>query len=377
MANFILSFPNWIDSTYFVPVFMGGDWRTTAPLDLLKTRFVTEAARSQTDAILDTQFDVYYPAPRDHRVMVVPIHNVSDLGKHRNRYTNTPKFSGVSVGASAIQGASSITVQASTTVAATLTDGDYFQIAGDSTVYKVSATVSLAAGGSDTLSFSPVLTSALSGGEAITCLTGDYTTPLHDSGWVDTWPILYPWGSIGINHPQWWTGKLERERRAEIPLPIVDVLSSPVNAQYQRVEIDDTQNEDEVIDLGRLFDSPGWQPSRNFGYGNSLVWEYGTEVQTALGGARWYRVVDGRRVVRITVSALDEQEAFTQGFDMQAVLRTDRQLVFIYDPDDTEHLFRRTMVCTMRKVNPLVNTSHGPSGQRLWGTTYELEEVIE
>jgi hypothetical protein len=42
-------------------------------------------------------------------------------------------------------------------------------------------------------------------------------------------------------------------------------------------------------------------------------------------------------------------------FELARRTNTTRQLVFVTDPDDTYHMHRRAMLCTMGKLSPIRN----------------------
>lgn len=192
-----------------------------------------------------------------------------------------------------------------------------------------------------------------------------------DSGWSDLYPVVYPWGTLASWHPSFVDGRITDEDAALFPMPWWHLFNAAVIGRYVLVEIDDRNSAIGYIDVPRLFVSPGWQPTLNLIYGASQAWEPRTEVVESYGGAEFFEVLEGRRIMRFGFDYLPDNEALVQAGDMQRRLGIDGQLFFIFDPTDTTHRHRRSFLCRMRSLNPLEYAVFGRMK-----ATYELSEVI-
>ena len=134
----------------------------------------------------------------------------------------------------------------------------------------------------------------------------DFSSTVDDSGWIDAWPVVYPFGSLPWGSPSWWGGQISSEVAASYRAPIVYVLPQSTNARYVRVEIADSTNSVGYVQIGRCFVADAWQPVRNMVYGASLAWENRSEVQESLGGAEFYNNKASPRVVRISFENMSE-----------------------------------------------------------------------
>lgn len=202
--------------------------------------------------------------------------------------------------------------------------------------------------------------------------TQDSTGPaLIDSGWKDLFPIVYPTGTLPWGNPSLWDGRMTDEDAAIFPMPIVEVWDAVVVARWWLIEIDDTSSDIGYVEVPRVFLAPGWQPTINISYGANQVFEPQTTVQLSRGGAEFFDVQPGRRVVRFGIEYLSDEELVTQVVDMQRRLGINGQVFWIFDPDDTTQKHRRSFLARMRRLSPLEYQAAG-----FGSTAYELSEVI-
>ncbi|MDQ0462640.1 hypothetical protein QO010_000388 [Caulobacter ginsengisoli] len=202
-------------------------------------------------------------------------------------------------------------------------------------------------------------------------LAPDFTSTVATSGWRSVWPSVYPFGTLPWGAPNWWTGQYPADQIEAYTGTLVFILTSPANARYIRVELDDTANANGFVEAGRVFAADGWQPVRNMVYGASLAWESRTEVQEALSGAEYFNVRTPVRVARFALDALGEDEAMANAFEIQRAMGVDDELLFVWDPDDTTHALRRQFLCRMRTLSPIENP-----GPDRWKAPFEVKELL-
>lgn len=182
---------------------------------------------------------------------------------------------------------------------------------------------------------------------------GDFTSPVYDSGWFNAWPIIYPVYTPPCGGGSFIDGRLSAEDAVGYNLNVIHVASAAYYARYVRVEIADTGNPDGYVDLGRLVCASGWQPTNYLDVGARLGWATTTSEQEADGGARYFKVTPRRRTASFAVSNLDTTEAMSAPFEMMRQLGLAGQLFFVFDPDDTAQLFRRSFLATLRQLDPI------------------------
>lgn len=178
----------------------------------------------------------------------------------------------------------------------------------------------------------------------------DFVTNAFDSGELDAWPSIYPFGSVPFGADNWWGGKpTERDRRGVNPT-LVYVLPQSMLVRRLRVEVFDEGNADGFIQAGRLFVADGWQPSFNVTVGSlGHSWEDQSLLTAALSGAEYADVRAKRRVARVAFEFLTEAEAM-QLFDIIRLVGTTREVLYVHDPDETTHALRRRFLGRLRQL---------------------------
>lgn len=355
-----MGFPNYIDGDFYNVVFTGGDW--VLPLTNLKSPRLSLPARAASAGNSDTWFDVDLGGLRNITLGAIPSSSSTLDGQYRKRISDTPAFSNdTTVGANASSGASSISLEAPSSGDITVTSGDFFTIGGY--LYKSDTTVTISASSSDTISLASAsgndihnstLQDDITDGDNVTCNTGDYSSALYDSGTVDIFQIIYPFGSLPWEHPSYWTGKITEEERINNAFPIVDILiDSPVIGRYVRYEFFDSGNTSD-FEISRLFLTPGWQPSINPIYGASIRYQSDTNYDKTDGGEKVFDVKQGYRVFPFTIDNLPKNEALTQALEAQKKLGKDKQLFFIFDPEDDVNISRLSFTATVEELDPII-----------------------
>lgn len=131
------------------------------------------------------------------------------------------------------------------------------------------------------------------------------------------------------------------------------------SARYWRFNINDDNNPDTYVEIGRLVIAGGFQPSVNMSYGAGMGFDPGDDArENTIGGATVY---DARRVRRTFVGSLErmtEAEAFDDWQAIQMRHGRTRQLFVAYDPDDTTRLWKRSFLGVFRELNAIEHPFH-------------------
>jgi len=354
-----MGFPNYIDNTFFNVVLTGGDWKL--PLTNLQDDRLSLPALADGSSNSATWFDIDLGAPRDISLGAIPSTSSTIEGQRRLRISNTPSFSNsATVGADASIGATSVTFQAPVGVALPVVSGDFFTIG--ETLYKSNTTLTVSGGATGVINLASVATndihnatvqSALSVGDTIRCNTGDFSAPVFDSTQKDIFDRIYEWGSLPFQHPSYWNGKTTEEERQTLKFPIIDtMLLEAVVGTYARYEFFDSTNPSDFA-ISRCFLTPGWQPSINPVYGAAFQYQTDTEFEKSWGGEKSYSQKQAYRTLTFSIDHLPESEALTQALEMQRIQGINKQMFFIFDPDDVENLHRRSFTATLQSLNSL------------------------
>lgn len=370
MAAPVLCYPNFIDSTFADVVIGGGAWETTLPVVNLADPVFSKVAQSASAANADTRFDLDLGQLRGCRAIAIPYHNIRLTGEYRARGSSSPKWTGATVNTNASLGASSVTFLAGAT-AVNVAAGEIFRFEGDATVYKATNTVAISAAGTGVVNISPVLADAVTAGDDITCHSPDLTAPEVDTGQIDVFNVIYPFNSIDYTHPSFWSGLPTEEQRQNERFPIVSFLSELEVVRYWRFEFFDSTNPDGYLRFPRLFIVPGYQPTKGIAYGAQHGFLTDTQVDTALGGRRIYNRQPTIRTLQFALQHLPADEAYANAFDLIRDAGIDRQLFFIFDPDNNELMHRRAFAATLSQLTPL----QYPYFDNI-SAAFELREVV-
>lgn len=199
----------------------------------------------------------------------------------------------------------------------------------------------------------------------------DFSVIAYDSGVIPVWESVYSTAELEWEFDNFWFGQLQEEEREGFTLNLIHIPEEPVANRYVRFNFWDETNADGFVQFGRVFLSGDWQPSINASYGLQLGYESRTVVDEAISGAEFFDRRKGPRVVRFNINNLQEDEAMTRSLDMQRILDTHGEVFFVYDPEDTIHLLRRSFLARPRQLNPLEIVFNDR-----WNSNYELKELI-
>lgn len=199
----------------------------------------------------------------------------------------------------------------------------------------------------------------------------DFSQIDYDSGERPVWEAVYTTAQLEWEQDNFWFGQLEEEDRAGFTLNVIHIPPEPISSQYVRVFIFDSMNPDGYLQFGRFFLSSDWQPTVNMSYGLQLGYESRTIVEESISGAEFFDIKKAPRVVRFQINNLKEDEAMTRPLDMQRTVDTHGEVFFVYDPEDTIHLLRRSFLGRSRQLNALEVVFNDR-----WNTSYEIKELI-
>ena len=117
-----------------------------------------------------------------------------------------------------------------------------------------------------------------------------FTDIIYDSEVMDVWPRIFDTADLLWEDENYWSGRPLLEDIEGYTWSAILVLPALVIAQYWRVLINDEFNTDGYVQIGRVFISGQWQPTRNYDYGAGLAFETNTLVEQTRGGAESFDV---------------------------------------------------------------------------------------
>jgi len=199
----------------------------------------------------------------------------------------------------------------------------------------------------------------------------DFSSTEHDSGLIDAWPIVeefgtLPWGVFS------WGGYLNITIAAQYTISSFNVLTSPVQARYLRIDISDPDNTDGYLQAGRLIAGPAYKPSIN--YANGVQFEFVDEsrITKSRGGQTFVDEVERFRRIRFELINLPENEMFQNVFNAIDRLRGVAQdILVIPQPDEPTTWITQNIYGRIAQTQPITN-----SALTYYGRMIEVEELI-
>ncbi len=147
--------------------------------------------------------------------------------------------------------------------------------------------------------------------------------------------------------PFWWSGAqpIEDPGGAAGGIWIIHIYETPVNAQYWEFDIDNSQNPDGFIQIGRLFMGMAYVPTNNISVpDNKVGFDVNTTMVKAASGARFYNRRRAARTFDFALPILPQDEANDDIYRIAAISGIDKQVFVIPDPDDVDRLSKRCIL---------------------------------
>lgn len=185
------------------------------------------------------------------------------------------------------------------------------------------------------------------------CSEATFADPEYDSGWAEVWPAVYHTADLPWEAPNWWSGKYTEEERAGYVWTLIHDIGSTKRLRYWRFEFDDQGNDAGYLQYGRLFVGQGWEPTYGVSAEAELGWEPNTDFQRTRSGAKVFDRRTPARVFTFNTEGLDEDEAMQFAFELQRVAGIDKEVVLIFDDEDTIHALRRRYLGTLQRLSPI------------------------
>lgn len=179
-------------------------------------------------------------------------------------------------------------------------------------------------------------------------------SPTYDSGWIDAWaPGIVPIELQAWELDEFWIGSLTAEFRNSYRSPFIHVLPAEQYLRYWRVEIDDTTNAANYVQIGRVFLGQAWRPTVNYDYGAELGFEDPSVIDTSLSGAEYFDERPSFRVLRFTLAGMSDYEGALFGLDLQRVAGVTGEVLVVPDSDSSRSILTGAFLGRIRKLAAL------------------------
>ena len=154
----------------------------------------------------------------------------------------------------------------------------------------------------------------------------------------------------------YWTGTLSQEEIQGFTSISISLMQMSSPSRFWRIRIEDNQNPDGFVQVGRIFIGPGVQPLINYSYGATLGFETSTGVEQSLSGAEFFDVREPVRVFRFILEHMKDDEAYANFLEMTRRAGIHGEILVVPDPDQPLQAIRKNFIGRMRTLNPLEQT---------------------
>lgn len=176
---------------------------------------------------------------------------------------------------------------------------------------------------------------------------------LYDSGVFDVWPPLYQTAQLEWEYDNFWSGRLDEEERGQFTPLMTHFLPDVTMAKRVRISLFDEDNPDGHLSFGRVFVADAWQPAINASWGIQHGFDADDEFTEAEDRTEYAYVKRLRRTVQMSLSELDEGEAYQRLFSMDRTEGQHGEILYAFSVDPKPENFVRTFLARQRQLSPI------------------------
>ncbi len=185
----------------------------------------------------------------------------------------------------------------------------------------------------------------------------DFSALEADSGTIDAVDTLEAYGTLDWGDFTWGGKLTDTELEAFNPIAFY-FLETPENARYVRITIQDTDNPDNYVEMGRVFIAPAFAPSSNVEYGLRAGFIDNSRSVISRGGQVYVDSVPARRRFDFRFHHMTENEAYTGANEMQRVSGLSGDVLMAIDVDDTTHRMRQSCYGRLINLQPIIHAGN-------------------
>ena len=189
----------------------------------------------------------------------------------------------------------------------------------------------------------------------------------YDSGWLDAWPAVVPFG-VGVWGEFNWGGRLNADEARAYGIAALHLIDAAPRHRFVRIDLDDADNPAGYLEAGRLLVAPAWQPTVNLQHGWSIEQVDDSRIVRSLGGQAFVDVKPKYRRLRFTLEHLGADEMFGNAYELERLKGKGGDVLVMVDPEQPTHRHRQTVYGMLAETTPISNPYH---------TSFAKEFVVE
>lgn len=204
-----------------------------------------------------------------------------------------------------------------------------------------------------------------------TSTVSNFASVNYQSDWLDVYAPFYSTPELSWSSANFWTGRVSDSDLVGYIRSFFYKIPTTQRCRYLKIEIDDTTNIANYLQIGRLMVGPLFQMAVNYDWGAGLGWLDSSVVSKSLGNTPFFDQRPKQRVFTCDANYLPSLQALAEVFEIQRRLGVTGEVFVAPDLDDIQHGFRRNMLGRFTNLTPLSLQS-----AVYYKSAFEIEEIL-
>lgn len=186
--------------------------------------------------------------------------------------------------------------------------------------------------------------------------TDNLSELIWDSGVIDAWPVNHDQSTLIFDDVDFWEGTIDNDERDYYTKLVTYFAPDNDGGQYLEVIIEDPDNTDGWVQIGRLFLAPWWQPELPPRYGDVShnIIDPSEFQEVPESGTRYYRKLAKRRTVSIKWTDMTVEEAWNGLNDAKQFEGTTGEMLYAFTKQRTDqNYYATTFMCQFAQLDPI------------------------
>jgi hypothetical protein len=191
------------------------------------------------------------------------------------------------------------------------------------------------------------------------CTDAALTDAVIDTGWLEFFGVIYPFGTLDPTRVEWVDGRLTPEDAVGYKIPWMYVADTAYIGRYLDIQFDWTKNPAGFIDVGQIVAAPALTAKYTISYGSNPPYYTDPSTKTrAKGGPQFIEPQQSYRTAKIQFDWLSGDELYSGFFEMVRRYGVSKPMFYIHDSDAEQAVRQRqSFMCTASSLGPPVRVS--------------------
>jgi hypothetical protein len=203
------------------------------------------------------------------------------------------------------------------------------------------------------------------------------STVKYDFGWQPVWPRWFDTMQLRWADSNFWYGQITDELIKTYPKIFLQMLNTggavanATSVRYASIYLEDTENINGYIDIGRLFAAEDWTPKNNMLYGAGIQWVDPSVINKSLDGTKYMEKRTKYRQVIFQLKYMKPIEGVNKALLLTQQAGITGEVLYIFDPSDLQLMQQRSFVGTLSELSPLEWWMFGRTSM-----AFKIEEAV-